>query len=217
MFFYFCWFLIPQSLFNGNSLDPFKCLLSLSADVTDVALEWAERNVTNNPHISGSIEIRRVDIGQKISDGEGSHAEQVRNGGGTVDLVHMGVAETGPSCLSSLKLQSTIQKTFDTSPVLLGVIKDEENFDFCMCNPPFFETMEEAGLNPKTACGGTKEEMVCPGGELAFISRIIEDGVQLKQSFRCIDVQNTVKFIFSVSGFSCENFPFDFADTPFNC
>ncbi|GMP37566.1 hypothetical protein CsSME_00009178 [Camellia sinensis var. sinensis] len=53
-----------------------------------------------------------------------------------------------------------------------------------MCNPPFFETMEEAGLNPKTSCGGTPKEMVCPGGEEAFISRIIRDSLQLKQSFR---------------------------------
>ncbi|KAK9165164.1 hypothetical protein Scep_000355 [Stephania cephalantha] len=53
-----------------------------------------------------------------------------------------------------------------------------------MCNPPFFESMDEAGTNPKTSCGGTSEEMVCPGGEKAFITRIIEDSVVLKQSFR---------------------------------
>jgi hypothetical protein len=43
-------------------------------------------------------------------------------------------------------------------PVLLGVVRDSEKFDFCMCNPPFFESMEEAGLNPKTSSGGTPEE-----------------------------------------------------------
>jgi 23S rRNA (adenine1618-N6)-methyltransferase len=69
-------------------------------------------------------------------------------------------------------------------PLLLGVVRDGEKFDFCMCNPPFFETMEEAGLNPKTSCGGTPEEMVCPGGEKAFITCIIEDSVVLKESFR---------------------------------
>lgn len=30
----------------------------------------------------------------------------------------------------------------------------EETFHFCMCNPPFFESIEEASSNPKTACGG---------------------------------------------------------------
>ncbi|KAL2633020.1 hypothetical protein R1flu_004499 [Riccia fluitans] len=65
------------------------------------------------------------------------------------------------------------------APVLCGILKEDERFDFCMCNPPFFETIEEAGLNPRTACGGTPQEMVCPGGELAFIIRIIEDSVRL--------------------------------------
>jgi 23S rRNA (adenine1618-N6)-methyltransferase len=44
--------------------------------------------------------------------------------------------------------------------------------------------LEEGGLNPKTSCGGTSEEMVCSGGEKAFITRIIEDSTALKQSFR---------------------------------
>ncbi|KAI3861392.1 hypothetical protein MKW98_000344 [Papaver atlanticum] len=76
------------------------------------------------------------------------------------------------------------EKSSDEPGVLLGIVKDGERFDFCMCNPPFFESMEEAGLNPKTSCGGTPAEMVCPGGELAFVSRIIEDSAALKQSFR---------------------------------
>ncbi|KAL3694734.1 hypothetical protein R1sor_008385 [Riccia sorocarpa] len=67
----------------------------------------------------------------------------------------------------------------EVAPVLCGVVKEEERFDFCMCNPPFFESIEEAGLNPRTACGGTPQEMVCPGGELAFITRMIEDSVRL--------------------------------------
>lgn len=67
-----------------------------------------------------------------------------------------------------------------SSGVLVGVVGEEERFDFCMCNPPFFSSMEEAGLNPRTACGGTAAEMVCPGGEAAFVARIIEDSVHLK-------------------------------------
>lgn len=153
-------------------------------------MEWAERNVRSNPHISELIEIRRVHTGEKNPNGEDVHAEQGRDGCDTGKLSDRGVAEMGPSCLPPDELQSRSQKTYHASPILLGVVKDEENFDFCMCNPPFFETMEEAGLNPKTACGGTCEEMVCPGGEQAFIIRIIKDSVQLKQCFRYINVQN---------------------------
>ncbi|KAJ0667876.1 putative 23S rRNA (adenine(1618)-N(6))-methyltransferase [Helianthus annuus] len=121
----------------------------VGSDVTDVALEWAEKNVKNNPQISKLIEIRKVDIEEELTN-------QNTNDGGSY---------TGP-------------------PILLGVVKNNEKFDFCICNPPFFETMDEAGLNPNTSCGGTPAEMVCPGGEQAFISRMIQDSVQLKQSFR---------------------------------
>ena len=117
--------------------------------MTDVALEWAERNVNNNPQISNLIEIRKVDFEEQLTN----------------------------------KNENT-SKDYHGPPILSGVVKIGERFDFCMCNPPFFETLEEAGLNPNTSCGGTLAEMVCPGGEQAFISRIIEDSVQLQDSFR---------------------------------
>lgn len=135
------------------------------ADVSDVALDWAEKNVKSNPHISGLIEIRKVENSEEV----GLQIED---------------ACTGTSLSCAAELHSGVKMSYQGPPILVGVVKDEEKFDFCMCNPPFFETMEEAGLNPKTACGGTSKEMVCPGGEQAFITRIIEDSVKLKQSFR---------------------------------
>jgi 23S rRNA A1618 N6-methylase RlmF len=40
-------------------------------------------------------------------------------------------------------------------------------------------SLQEANQNPNTACGGTAAEMVYPGGELAFILRMLEDSVRL--------------------------------------
>lgn len=161
------------------------------------------------------IEIRKVHTGQKIFDEEGVHAELGRDGVGIGDLGDMGVAEIGPPCLSSVELQSAVQKIDHAPQMLVGVVKDGEKFDFCMCNPPFFETMEEAGLNPKTACGGTKEEMACPGGEQGFITRIIEDSVQLKQSFRYIFRILLESYLESYlwSWFIVEYFSFDSIDS----
>lgn len=101
--------------------------------------------------------------------------------------VHSSNAEArnaGLLVTSALETHSDMKKRTNEPPVLYGVVKVGESFDFCMCNPPFFETMEEAGLNPKTSCGGTPEEMVCSGGEHAFITRIIEDSVKLNHTFR---------------------------------
>lgn len=150
--------------------------------MTDVALEWAGKNVNNNPHISDLIEIRKASNAQKTSkedvDNQLLSDENKPSSGGSTK-------EEAESVASKLEVvASELKKDESGQPVLLGVVKNGEHFDFCMCNPPFFETMEEAGLNPRTACGGTPEEMVCPGGEMAFITRIIDDSVALKQSFR---------------------------------
>ncbi|KAL4310005.1 hypothetical protein GQ457_01G045410 [Hibiscus cannabinus] len=145
----------------------------VASDVTDVALEWAERNVKNNPNISELIEIRKVECSPStltpdgLNNGESSYSEY---------------GEGFPS--STLVVPVSEDKSYNGPDILVNVVRDGETFEFCMCNPPFFESIEEAGLNPKTSCGGTYEEMVCPGGEKAFITRIIEDSAVLKQSFR---------------------------------
>ncbi|CAN6277375.1 unnamed protein product [Urochloa humidicola] len=130
----------------------------VGSDVTDVALEWAKKNVESNPHLAELIEIRNANAASFISESEAIVRDNI--------------------------LEPEEGRAMQKPPVLVGVVKESESFDFCMCNPPFFESIEEAGLNPKTACGGTAEEMVCDGGELAFVTHIIEDSVSVKNSFR---------------------------------
>lgn len=156
----------------------------MAADVTDVAIEWASRNVNSNPHISDLIEIRKVQSHENTLSVEGSHkGESDHNGSNIVPSGNVGT-EVSPVPSLPLDLHFHSNKNYHGPPILLGVVRDDEKFDFCMCNPPFFESLEEAGLNPKTSCGGSREEMVCPGGEKAFITRIIEDSAALKHSFR---------------------------------
>lgn len=155
------------------------------SDVTEVGLEWAKKNVKNNPQIADLIEIREVlTVQDSLSIGDSHNGESVSYES-QINLCCNG--EEG-ELLPSYPFDSSSRtdKSYSGPPVLLGVVKYGEKFDFCMCNPPFFETMEAAGLNPKTSCGGTPEEMVYPGGEKAFITRIIEDSVLLQQSFRYI-------------------------------
>ncbi|CAL4890380.1 unnamed protein product [Urochloa decumbens] len=130
----------------------------VGSDVTDVALEWAKKNVESNPHLAELIEIRNANAAPFASESEAIVRENI--------------------------LEPVEDAAMQKPHVLVDVVKESESFDFCMCNPPFFESIEEAGLNPKTSCGGTAEEMVCHGGELAFVTRIIEDSVSLKNSFR---------------------------------
>lgn len=149
----------------------------MTADVTDVAIEWAEKNVSSNAHISHLIEIRKV---QDNGNAPCVEVEESENNGEII-LCKKTDMEVAPL---PLDLHARENESYHGPPILVDVVKDDEKFDFCMCNPPFFESLEEAGLNPKTSCGGTSHEMVCPGGERAFITRIIEDSTQLKQHFR---------------------------------
>jgi 23S rRNA (adenine1618-N6)-methyltransferase len=55
-----------------------------------------------------------------------------------------------------------------------------------MCNPPFYESKEEMIASaaskqraPFTACTGAENEMVTPGGEVAFVSRMIDESIVL--------------------------------------
>ncbi|XP_057525879.1 uncharacterized protein LOC130805221 isoform X2 [Amaranthus tricolor] len=211
----------------------------VGSDITDVALEWAEKNVKSNPHISELIDIRRVDIAEHANSCgtihlDGSTSDNCRKGDDHDDLSKREMRNFDDSAFtntedrldnanslvneqmegineringeahahsSSYPNKPYVDKGYLGPSVLFGVVKEGENFDFCMCNPPFFETMDEAGLNPKTSCGGTPEEMVCSGGERAFISRIIEDSVILKQSFRwytsMVGKKSNLKFLMS--------------------
>ncbi|CAI8617727.1 unnamed protein product [Vicia faba] len=144
----------------------------VASDVTDVAIQWAEINVNSNPHVSELIEIRRVQCNATTS-GLLQDEEPVLSATEVENLPKL-----------PLDLNACEHNSYRGPPILVGVVREDEKFDFCMCNPPFFESLEEAGLNPKTACGGTSQEMVCFGGEKAFITRIIEDSTQLKHNFR---------------------------------
>jgi 23S rRNA (adenine1618-N6)-methyltransferase len=65
-----------------------------------------------------------------------------------------------------------------------GVIRSGERFDFVMCNPPFFESPEEAqgandrknknlGLDQGRNFAGKNHELWAEGGELGFLSELI--------------------------------------------
>ncbi len=82
---------------------------------------------------------------------------------------------------------------------LRGVIQPGERFDLTMCNPPFHASAAEAAAGtrrkqrnlggPRTAApvlnfGGQAGELWCPGGELAFVQRMISQSTALPRHSR---------------------------------
>ncbi|KAF2857548.1 hypothetical protein K470DRAFT_223161 [Piedraia hortae CBS 480.64] len=69
-----------------------------------------------------------------------------------------------------------------------SLIPTQGNLDFTMTNPPFYSTtsdLEADNSTPKSnpasaVCTGSANEMVTPGGEVAFVTRIITESLILK-------------------------------------
>ncbi|KAE8901302.1 hypothetical protein PF005_g7354 [Phytophthora fragariae] len=81
-----------------------------------------------------------------------------------------------------LEAMISVKRTH-SNKLLMEPLQDEppeRKFHFVMCNPPFFDNMDEADTNPDASCMGSANEMVFPGGEVAFIGRMIEESVELQ-------------------------------------
>ena len=78
-----------------------------------------------------------------------------------------------------------------------GILKPTEIVDITMCNPPFHSSAEEAQsgsakkwknlgykktVKPVLNFGGQTTELWCKGGEVGFISKMIEESIQFKEN-----------------------------------
>lgn len=110
---------------------------------------------------------------------------------------------------SNPTLRKNIKTRFQKSAnhILKNIFKHDEKFDFTMCNPPFYSSLKEAsraterkvkslnrnkekkghapvGRGKTSNFGGIKAELWCPGGESAFISKMITESVSFKDQCR---------------------------------
>lgn len=76
----------------------------------------------------------------------------------------------------------------DTLIPLRGRESEVIHIDFTMMNPPFYESEDDMLSSaqskvrpPHSACTGAPVEMVCEGGEIAHISRMLEESLVLKE------------------------------------
>ena len=62
-----------------------------------------------------------------------------------------------------------------------------EELDFVMVNPPFYSSQEDMQASyigktapPSAVCNGSGNEMICPGGDVGFVSRLITESLVLR-------------------------------------
>lgn len=104
------------------------------------------------------------------------------------------ILRANPGMEQSVELR--FQSRFDR--IFSGVVREGERFAACLCNPPFHGSLEEAregtlrklrnldlitgkdsGSAPPLNFGGQAAELWCPGGEGAFIGRMIGESAHL--------------------------------------
>jgi len=89
------------------------------------------------------------------------------------------------------KLNITLRRQNKSENIFRGVIEPKDVFHITMCNPPFHSSIEQAdkatqrkwrnlgkGHSKKLNFGGQNAELWCRGGEIKFITRMIEQSME---------------------------------------
>lgn len=94
-----------------------------------------------------------------------------------------------------LKRRVTLRLQEDADTVFAGIVKPDESFDACMCNPPFFSSRSDAREAARQkwrklgrdvnglSFGGTATELHTRGGELGFLRRMIAESRAFARQF----------------------------------
>lgn len=169
----------------------------IGIDVTPQAIEWAQRNLAANPQLRELIEVRHVEMQpeqatffneeERIGEEEQEDASIQYEGLDNIGKHIINGAVSGGINISSDPKHAgngvhggTDRATYMGRGIISSGVLQSETFAFTMCNPPFFHHMSQAGANPGTAFGGTKEESVYPGGEESFVRNMVEDSKLLR-------------------------------------
>ena len=117
-----------------------------------------------------------------------------------VDISPAAIASAQAIVAANPKLhgQITLRQQADPNSVFDAVLQPDDRFELSLCNPPFHASTAQASsgsqrkwrnlgkLDPKRKLpllnfGGQPAELCCPGGEAAFVARLIEQSAKHHQ------------------------------------
>ncbi|MEO6630722.1 MAG: 23S rRNA (adenine(1618)-N(6))-methyltransferase RlmF, partial [Mucilaginibacter sp.] len=154
----------------------------------------------NNGVVPTGNKVKILDIGtgaNAVYPLIGSSVYDWKFVGTEVDLIALASAKNIIALNKHLKDKIDIRRQASKGNIFNGIINGGEAFDASMCNPPFHASALEAkdatatkwkklGVNPnqKTPLnfGGQKTELWYPGGEAAFITRMIEESAVIPEN-----------------------------------
>lgn len=98
-----------------------------------------------------------------------------------------------------------VAKVSEGSALAEVLSTNAECYDFCLCNPPFFENADEIrkkhqNSNETIADNAQKEEIFVKGGEYEFVKNILKDSLIYKDRIRFVLLRLKVILIISLIG-----------------
>lgn len=104
--------------------------------------------------------------------------------------IDVGAMDSARQIRGRNNLAITLRRQSKPENIFRGVIQPKDAFQVTMCNPPFHASIEQAnkgtqrkranlgkGHLTKLNFGGQNAELWCPGGEIRFIARMIEESM----------------------------------------
>lgn len=91
---------------------------------------------------------------------------------------------------NNLLSRSKMLQTTSSMPLTPLDALGTPHLDFTICNPPFFSDSAEMekslsgegkATGPNSICTGSNNEMICHGGDLGFVTRIVEESLVLRE------------------------------------
>lgn len=83
------------------------------------------------------------------------------------------ILKVNPILVDKIKLRQQP----DPNSILNNVIFPSDNFDFTMCNPPFFTDLKERKDRLSSVCPISDSEECTSGGEAGFLERYAQESV----------------------------------------
>lgn len=146
---------------------------------------------SNNQEIPRGRQIKVLDVGTGASlvyplTGQSEYGWHFTG----VDIDADALKSAKQICQSN-KLEITLRRQNTPENIFRGVIEPNDAFHITMCNPPFHASIEQAnkgtqrkwrnlgkGHSNKLNFGGQNAELWCPGGEIKFIARMVEQSME---------------------------------------
>ncbi len=146
---------------------------------------------SNNQQIPRGRHVKALDIGTGASlvyplTGQSEYGWHFTG----VDIDPAAIKSARRICqINKLKITLRLQNIPEN--IFIGVIEPHDAFHITLCNPPFHASIEQAnkgtrrkwvnlgkGHSGKLNFGGQNAELWCPGGEIKFIARMVEQSTE---------------------------------------